>query len=303
MTRKEFVATLLGAPVAAATAAKVVEQESDPTPWYEQSYRPRWQPTGNEFDVHDELYGLHPDEQPLITALARDRTRSVKDVEISLPDGRTTYTQIFRNLGPTLAVVPEFSHPVAHDDSIADMIRKTKQSMNLAFLFGTAARKSTTVSRPYPQPSFVAPLRTTMGLAQLTEDRVWSCNGQLNRNNFIEFAEYAITCPDHRPPNKRRRLLITSTMLLQEFERWCGSKLDISSEIWTICHEPMLDDSDVLAFSVNLDDLDMLVLEGNGVSRRLKIFPMNVVCDGKQIIAEYGLGYNIAGQHAQLRLW
>jgi hypothetical protein len=228
-----------------------------------------------------------------------------------------SYTQIFRktlNLSKTQVASKVYSAPKGERAfQHAKLIKQMKVDMNRQFLFGVKSESLT--GGPNGEP-----IRTTQGLNSVISTNTTDGATTLTETKFETFARQAFRY------GKSTKLLLAAPMIISAIHSWGNAKLQLKplekiygvniTRImtghgeWLLARDWMLEDATTTngfagwAFSVDLDEIKMHYLSGNGENRNFQVH-QDVIQDGRdayvdEALAEVGICIRHEKKHAKL---
>ncbi|HXI85280.1 MAG TPA: DUF5309 family protein [Verrucomicrobiae bacterium] len=242
---------------------------------------------------------------------------TIPSAKTTAPVGKITYTQIFRDvidMANTNIASAQYGTSNERQRLHQKALKSHKIKMNMAFLFGQPSESL--AGGPTGKP-----IRTTMGLNNTISTNVVDAAGTLTMKTFETFSRAAFRY------GKNEKLLLCSPIVKSAINSWGNNYLMVKpgekkwgvnvQEVqtahgtWLVTNDWMLETAisgqngfGNMAFSIDVDMLDMIYLSGNGENRDTHIRE-NVILDGRdakvdEILSEIGLVVMQEKWHAKL---
>lgn len=242
---------------------------------------------------------------------------SIPTAKTTAPVPKITYLQIFRDvidLSNTLIASQQYGTSNERERLHQKKLKEHKIKLNRSFLFGQAAENMS--GGPTSKP-----IRYTAGLNSIISTNVVDAGGTLTQKTFESFSRSAFRY------GKNEKLLLCAPKIKSAINEWGKGylmvkpgekKFGVSVQqvqtahgTWLVANDWMLEDGVAgqngfggLAFSIDIDMLELLYLSGSGVNRDTHIRE-NVIVDGRdamvdEVLTEMGLKVMQEKFHAKL---
>ncbi|NIA16627.1 MAG: hypothetical protein GWP08_21460, partial [Nitrospiraceae bacterium] len=236
---------------------------------------------------------INPSVALAILGTAFEEGAAVATAKTTAPALKTSYTEIFKksiNLTNTMIASKVYGGPGGDRKRLhAKLLKQMKVDMNRSFLFGKA---SETLTGPGGNA-----LRTTMGLNTAITTNVSSGGGSLTLKLLEAFARQSFRY------GSQEKILLASPMVVSAVSYWANtkqfirtqekifgvqvSKINTGHGMWYLVRDWMLENGGASgtngfggwAFSLDIAEIEMYTLNGNGQDRDLRLVE-NAVNDG-----------------------
>jgi hypothetical protein len=242
---------------------------------------------------------------------------TIPTAKTTAPVNKITYTEIFRdviNLSNTNIAAQQYGTSNERQRLHQKKLKEHKVKLNRSFLFGQASENLTGGPQGYP-------IRTTAGLNSVIATNIVDATGTLTQKTFESFSRLAFRY------GKNEKLLLCAPIIKSAINEWgkgylmvkpgekkfgvAVQQVQTAHGTWLVANDWMLENGisgqngfGGLAFSIDVDMLELKYLSNNGVNRDTHIRE-NVIVDGRdamvdEVLTEMGLVVMQEKYHAKL---